>query len=38
MLYEMLPAPLRTNRRLGFSLAVFIAIYMALTICFILLT
>jgi hypothetical protein len=35
---EMLPSLLKTNRGLGFGLAAFIAVYMALTICFILLT
>jgi hypothetical protein len=38
MLHETHPAVPVVNRRLGFGLAVFIAVYMALTVCFILLT
>lgn len=33
-----MPSPLKTNRELGFGLATFIAVYMVLTICFILLS
>jgi hypothetical protein len=33
-----MPSPLKTNRGLGFGLAAFIAVYMVLTICFILLS
>lgn len=33
-----MPSPFKTNRGLGFGLAAFIAVYMVLTICFILLS
>jgi hypothetical protein len=32
-----MPSPLNTNRGLAFSLAAFIAVYMVLAVCFILL-